>query len=170
MKYFKPFEIAIVGLILMSSCSISYKFNGTVIDYDKIKSISIVDFTNQAAMVYAPLTAKFNEELKDIYTRQTRLNLISRNADLELDGEITGYDITPMSISTNSLASETRLTIKINVRYINNTNREEDFEKVYSAYRGFDSKRMLTDVQDELIEEITKEICENIYNDTVANW
>ena len=96
--------------------------------------------------------------------------MISRNADLELDGEITGYDITPMSISTNSLASETRLTIKINVRYINNTNHEEDFEKVYSAYRGFDSKRMLTDVQDELIEEITKEICENIYNDTVANW
>ena len=80
-------------------------------------------------MVYAPLTAKFNEELKDIYTRQTRLNLISRNADLELDGEITGYDITPMSVSTNSLASETRLTIKINVRYINNTNHEEDFEK-----------------------------------------
>lgn len=170
MKYFKSFEIAIVGLILMSSCSISYKFNGTVIDYDKIKSISIVDFTNQAAMVYAPLTAKFNEELKDIYTRQTRLNLISRNADLELDGEITGYDITPMSVSTNSLASETRLTIKINVRYINNTNHEEDFEKIYSAYRNFDSKRMLTDVQDELIEEITKEICENIYNDTVANW
>ncbi|NCC99337.1 MAG: hypothetical protein EOL95_06485 [Bacteroidia bacterium] len=170
MKYFKSFEIVIVGLILMSSCSISYKFNGTVIDYDKIKSISIVDFTNQASMVYAPLTAKFNEELKDIYTRQTRLNLISRNADLELDGEIVGYDITPMSLSTNSLASETRLTIKINVRYINNTNHEEDFEKVYSAYRNFDSERLLTDVQDELIEEITKEICENIYNDTVANW
>lgn len=154
----------------MAGCTISYKFNGTVIDYNIIKSISIEDFTNQAAMVYAPLTNVLNERIKDTYTRQTRLNLIDRNADLELSGEVVGYDITPMAVNANSMAAETRLTLRVNVRYTNNTNHEEDFEKTYSAYRNFDSNLMLNDVQDQLIEELVDEICDNIYNDTVANW
>lgn len=121
-------------------------------------------------MVYAPLTNVLNEKLKDTYTRQTRLNLIDRNADLELSGEVTGYDITPMSVNANSLAAETRLTLRVNVRYTNNTNHDEDFERSYTAYRNFDSNLLLTDVQDQLIEELVEEICDHIYNDTVANW
>lgn len=160
-----------VAALLLSGCTISYKFNGTIIDYNKVKSISVQDFPNRAAMVYAPLATKLNEEVRDIYTRQTRLNMVRQNGDLELEGEITGYDLSPQAISSeNTMASETRLTIRINVRYTNNTNHDDDFERSYSAYRNFDSNRLLTDVQDELIDEIVKEICENIYNDTVANW
>lgn len=164
-------------LILLSSalffagCTISYKFNGTIIDYNKVKSISVQDFPNRAPMVYAPLASKFNESVRDIYTRQTRLNMVRQNGDLELEGEITGYDLSPQAISSeNTMASETRLTVRINVRYTNNTNHDEDFERSYTAYRNFDSNRLLNDVQDQLIDEIIKEICENIYNDTVANW
>ena len=155
---------------LLASCTISYKFNGTVIDYSKVKSIAITDFTNHAAMVYAPLAVNFNEQLKDKYTRQTRLELVDRNGDLELEGEITGYDIAPQSITSSAVAAETRLTIRVKVRYTNNTNHDEDFEKTYSAYRNFDSSLLITDVQDQLIEEIAEEICNSIYNDTVANW
>jgi hypothetical protein len=155
---------------LLTACSISYKFNGTVINYDVIKTISIEDFTNKAAMVYAPLTGVLNEKLKDTYIRQTRLSLIDRNADLELSGEVTGYDIAPMGMSSNSLATETKLTLRINVRYTNNTNHDEDFERSYTAYRTFDSNVLLTDVQDQLIDELVEEICDHIYNDTVANW
>lgn len=156
--------------LVVASCTISYKFNGTVIDYDKIKTIAIEDFTNQAAMVYAPLTSVLNEKIKDTYTRQTRLSLVDRNGDLELSGEVVAYDVAPMGMTSNSLSAETRLTIRVNVRYTNNTNHEEDFERSYSAYRNFDSNLLLTDVQDQLIDEIIDEICENIYNNTVANW
>ena len=161
-------DLILVAAILLSGCTISYKFNGTIIDYNKVKSISVQDFPNRAPMVYAPLASKFN---RDIYTRQTRLNMVRQNGDLELEGEITGYDLSPQSISSeNTMASETRLTVRINVRYTNNTNHDEDFERSYTAYRNFDSNRLLNDVQDQLIDEIIKEICENIYNDTVANW
>lgn len=171
MKSYGKIICAIVCSLSIMSCTISYKFNGTVIDYSIIKTISISDFTNNAAMVYAPLANVFNEELKDTFTRQTRLTLERNGGDLELEGEITGYDIAPMAISsTNNLAAETKLTVRINVRYTNNTNHEEDFEKSYSAYRTFDSNQLITDVQDELIEEIVEELCDNIYNDTVANW
>lgn len=156
--------------LVAASCTISYKFNGTVIDYDKIKTIAIEDFTNHAAMVYAPLTTVLNEKIKDTYTKQTRLSLVDRNGDLELSGEVTGYDVTPMGMTSSSLSAETRITLRVNVRYTNNTNHEEDFERSYSAYRNFDSNLLLTDVQDQLIEELVEEICENIYNNTVANW
>ena len=80
--------IAIISTLALISCTISYKFNGTVINYDIIKTIAIKDFTNQAAMVYAPLASTFNEGLKDVYTKQTRLDLVEANGDLELEGEI----------------------------------------------------------------------------------
>lgn len=166
----KKLLITIISTLCLLSCTISYKFNGTVINYDIIKTIAIKDFTNQAAMVYAPLSITFNEGLKDIYTKQTRLVLVEANGDLELEGEIIGYDITPMAITSNASSAETRLTLKIRVRYTNNTNHEEDFERTYSAYRNFDSSQLITDVQDALIEELVEEICDNIYNNTVANW
>ena len=96
--------------------------------------------------------------------------MVDRNGDLELSGEITGYDAAPMGMTSNSLSAETRITLRVNVRYTNNTNHEEDFERSYSAYRNFDSNLLLTDVQDQLIDELVDEICENIYNNTVANW
>ena len=166
----KKILIAIISSICLLSCTISYKFNGTVINYDIIKSIAVKDFTNQAAMVYAPLASTFNEGLKDVYTKQTRLDLVEANGDLELEGEITGYDIAPMSVTSNASSAETRLTLRVKVRYTNNTNHEEDFERTYSAYRNFDSSQLITDVQDALIEELVEEICDHIYNDTVANW
>lgn len=161
----------LLATFVLVGCTISYKFNGTVIDYTKVKTISIIDFTNQAAMVYAPLTITINEQLKDKYTRQTRLEVLNKEGgDLEIEGEVIGYDIAPQSIGSNAVAPETRLTIRIRVRYTNNTNSEEDFEKTYSAYRNFDSSKLITDVQDQLIEEIVEEIVDNIYNETVANW
>ena len=78
--------------VLATACSISYKFNGASIDYTKVKTITIRDFTNQAPYVNPTLAPQFTEDLKDIYIRQTRLQLVPSNGDLELEGEITGYD------------------------------------------------------------------------------
>ena len=157
-------------LLFCISCSVAYKFNGASIDYSKTKTICINDFTNRAQMVYPPLTDTFNESLKDLFSRQTRLSQVSRNGDMEIEGEIVGYDIAPMAIQANAIAAETRLSVRINVRFTNNKNSDEDFERSYTSYRNFDSSYMLNDVQDELIAEITKELVEYIYNDTVANW
>ena len=89
---------------------------------------------------------------------------------MHLEGEITGYQLTPMAISADTYASETKLTITIKVRFTNNKNPNEDFEKTYSAYQTFDSNLMLNDVQDELLKTMIDEITDNIYNDTVARW
>ena len=156
--------------IIMAGCTISYKFNGASIDYTKVKTISIKDFPNQAPLVYPPLSQQFTEGVKDIYVRQTRLSLVRDNGDLQLEGEITGYDLTPMAVKEDAYSSKTKLTITVKVRYTNRTNADEDFEQSFSAYREFDSNVMLQDVQDQLCSEIIEDLADQIYNSTVANW
>jgi len=164
------FCIALLTVLLSTACSISYKFNGASIDYNTTKSISIKDFPNQALLVYPPLSQTFSEELRDIYTRQTRLKVLKSGGDLQIEGEITGYELTPMAPKSDGYASETKLTMTVKVRFANTHNEKEDFEQTFSAYQTFSSTQMLEDVQDSLLEEIIKEITESIFNKTVANW
>ena len=166
----KKIIIYISIFFVFLSCSISYKFNGASVDYTKTKTISIINFTNRAQLVYAPLTITFNEELKEIYTRQTRLNFVQRGGDINLEGEITNYDLTPQAVKQDAYASETRLTVAVKVRYTNKANPEQDFDRSFSAYRDFSSSELLSDVQDDLINEIVDELTESIFNATLANW
>lgn len=160
----------VLCMVLLNGCAISFKFNGANIDYSTTKSISVADFPNNAALVYPPLSNDLSEIIRDQYQRQTRLQLLPKNGDLELEGEIIGYQLTPMSIAADSYSAETKLTLTVRVRFINNVRPEESFEKTYSAYQTFDSSRLLTDVQEELCQTMIKEIAESIYNDTVAKW
>ena len=163
-------SLLVFTLVVGISCTVSYKFNGGNINYDKVKTISSADFPITSDSVYAPLGTKFNEDLKDIFLRQTRLKLVNNNADLEIDGEITGYNQYNQAVSADGYSSETKLTITVNVRFVNNTNHEQDFEQQFSAFRVYDSRELLTAVQDGLIAEMTKEITDQIFNATVANW
>ena len=163
-------SLLVFTLVVGISCTVSYKFNGGNINYDKVKTISIADFPIKSDYVYAPLGTNFNEDLKDIFLRQTRLKLVNNNADLEIDGEITGYNQYNQAVSADGYSSETKLTITVNVRFVNNTNHEQDFEQQFSAFRVYDSRELLTAVQDGLIAEMTKEITDQIFNATVANW
>ena len=155
---------------MLSSCTISYKFNGASIDYNKIKTISVSDFPIKAALVYPPLSQVFTDALKNIYIQQTRLNMVKNNGDLQVEGEITRYDLSPQAVTENAYASQTRLTIGVKVRYTNTKEPQFDLDQEFTAYRDFSSTRMLTDVQDELIKEISDELVDLIFNATVANW
>jgi len=166
----KRFSALVLLLLLVNSCTVSYKFNGASIKYDKVKSISISDFPIKATYVYAPLATKFNEGLRNIYIRQTRLRIAPRSGDMHIEGEITGYQQLNKSVKADGYSSETELRITINVRFTNNTNHAEDFEQQFSAFRNYDSSQLLTSVQDALIDEMVKEITEQIFNATVANW
>ena len=165
-KIARPLILVVLPAVIIA-CSVSYKFNGSSINYDKVKTISI-----KSEYVYAPLATKFNEDLKDIFIRQTRLQLLkpNQNADLQIDGEITGYNQYNQAVSADGYSSETKLTITVNVRFVNNTNHAEDFEQQFSAFRTYDSSQLLTAVQDGLIAEMSKEITDQIFNATVANW
>lgn len=166
----KKVILATAILFLLQACTVAYKFNGAAIDYAKVKTFTITEFPIKAALVYAPLSQSFTEGLRDIFNRQTRLRPVKQNGDLVLEGEITGYNLTPQAVKENAYASETRLTVTVRVKYTNRIDPKQSFDQSFSAYRDFPSTRMLTQVQDELIKEIVDELTDNIYNATVANW
>ncbi len=165
----KKFAACLI-ILMLSSCTISYKFNGASINYNLIKTISVSDFPIRAALVYPPLSEVFTNSLKDAYTQQTALQMVDVNGDLQVEGEITGYDLSPQAVGTDAYATMTRLTITVKVRFTNTKEPQYDFDRTFSAYQDFSSTQMLTDVQDGLIETITDELVDLIFNATVANW
>ena len=161
----------IILLLIMQACRIGYTFNGAAIDYNVYKTLRIGNFPIRAPMVYAPLQPMFENKLTDTYTKQTRLQIIdSSNTDLSVEGEITGYNLTPQAVNEDAYASQTRLTITVRVKYTDHKNPNNSVDQSFSAFRDFDSSQMLTSVQDELCEEITDELVMLIFNATAGNW
>lgn len=155
--------------VIIGSCKISYGFQGGVMT-DDLKTIEIRDFLNQAPLVYAPLTQTLNNQIRDIYSRSTKLQNTTSNPDVELEGEIVRYDIAPIAAQQDGYAAQTRLTMAVKIRFRNNKDSRKDKDETISAYRDFDSNRMLDEVQDQLIEEMTKEIVDQIFNVTMMDW
>lgn len=174
---FKSFFVKYVSLMVgaflfmsLSGCIPSYKFNGSALNYDIYKTIDITEFPIRAALVYPPLQQTFENQLLDTVTRQTRLQEVDGNADLEMTGEITGYTLSPQSVGEDAYATETRLTITVRVKYTDTKNPANDIDQSFSAYRQFSSTLMLTDVQDDLCNEICEELVNLIFNATLGNW
>lgn len=157
-------------LLISVSCSVSYQFNGASINYDETPDIDIRDFQNQALLVYPPLAQRFNESIKDMFTRRTKLKFTTVNPSMEIEGEITRYDLTPQAVQENNLAAQTRLTMAVKFRFRNNKRPEQDKEETISAYRDFDSSKSLNDVEEQLTDELTKDIVDQIFNATMSNW
>lgn len=161
---------AVVAVLVIASCTISYKFNGASINYDKVKTISIANFPIQSAYVYPPLGVEFNQQLLDIYVQQTRLRQVDTGGDMDISGEIIEYSQRNKAVQADGLSSMVTLTVRVNVRFVNNTNHAEDFEQQFSASADYESTRQLIDVQDELIKEIVDDLVDQIFNATVARW
>ena len=162
--------LCLVASMLFTSCSVSYKFNGASIDYSKTKTIQIADFPIRAAYIWAPMGPMFNNELRSQFSDHTRLELVRRNGDLKLEGEITRYDQRNKGVSSEGHSSMVELSMTVNVRFTNNTKHTEDFEQQFSATSNYESTQSLNSVQDMLVEEMVKNICEQIFNAAVANW
>lgn len=163
--------VSATAICAATGCVPHYTLNGSAINYDIYKTVDIGYFPIRASLVYPPLQQTFENELLNYVTRNTRLEEIdSNNADLRLEGEITGYSLSPQSVGTDAYATETRLTITVHVKYTDNKNPANNIDQSFSAYRQFDSSLMLTDVQDELCQQISEEIVNLIFNATFGNW
>lgn len=162
--------LAAVALLPLGGCIPRYTLNGSAMNYDIYKTANISEFPIRASLVYPPLQQTFENALLDYVTRNTRLNVIDGNADIDLRGEITGYSLSPQAVGTDAYATETRLTITVHVIYNDNKNPANNIDQSFSAYRQFSSSLMLTDVQDGLCQEISEELVNLIFNATFGNW
>lgn len=165
----KKIAYFVMPVVLLTACSISYKFTGTSINYDLIKSIQIDKLANRAPYGWAPMEAMLNNKLQDVYANQTRLKLVKRAGDLHIAGEILSYDQFNKGISADGFASQVQLKMTVNIRF-ENAKTNERWEKQFSATSQYDSNQQLTAVQERLVTEMINDICDQIFNATVADW
>ena len=153
---------------LLVSCGI-YSFTGASIP-SEAKTVSVQYFNNKAATVQPSLSQVFTERLKDMFLEQTNLTLSENESDLSFSGYISKYQIKPMAIKANETAGKNRLTIAVKVTYNNSLDSENNFEHTFSRYRDYDSAQNISDIENTLIEAITNELAEDVFNKAFVNW
>ena len=156
-------------LMLLTACSIKIQMTGTNINYDILKTIQIDKIANRAPYGWAPMEAMFNNKLQDLYATQTRLKLVKRGGDLQVAGEIVSYDQFNKAVSSDGFSSQVQLRMTVNIRFTN-TKSGQKWEKQFSATTQYDSTQQLTAVQESLVTEMVKDLCDQIFNATVADW
>ncbi|MGY5351978.1 LptE family protein [Wenyingzhuangia sp. IMCC45533] len=160
--------LALLTLTTMISCGI-YSFTGG--DTGNAKTIQVDFFNNNAQLVEPTLSQEFTINLQDFFITQTNLNLVKSGGDLQFEGEITRYTITPITATAQQTAAQNRLTIEFNVRFYNRTDETKNFEKRFSHFHDYDANVILEGASLEAAyDEIFERINQNIFNASVANW
>jgi hypothetical protein len=154
--------------LLLWACSITYSSQGGRLNYELVKTITIHEFPNRTPN-YPLLSQVLDQALRRRYIEQTRLTPVNNNGDIEIEGEVTGYNIQGMAVKDN-YESLTRLTITVRVKYTNHKEANTDVDQTFSAFQEFSATQSINDVQDNLVTQIVDELVDKIYNETVANW
>lgn len=161
----------------LPGCSVNYSFTGTTINYEEVQSFSVENFFNDSGGGPANMQQLFTESLKEYYQRNTQLELVRSNGDLQFAGAINRYSLTPQSAVSSSnpnlpdRAGQMRLTIAVEVEYLNLKNEEENLRRTFSFFKDYDPRTTtLLDVENQLVEEIFENIIQDVFTATVANW
>ena len=159
--------LILIAAFLLTSCGI-YSFTGASIPAEA-KTVSIQHFNNIANLVNPLLSDIITNTLRDYFMNQTTLEEIPINGDLALEGEIVDYRISPTAI-TQDHAALNRLTITVNVRFINIYDDSKNFEQKFTQYEDYPSNQDFSALQNDLMEAIAEKLCDDIFNKAVVNW
>jgi len=172
-KIFSVFAGILVLAVIVNACKIGYSFTGASIS-PAVKTVFVDFFTNRARVVNPMLSQTFTEAMKDKFVNETGLSMEREQGDLEFSGEITGYDVRPLSIQQSEqgrdFASMNRLTVTVKVVFTNNKDHTQDFNSTFSAYYDWESTRSLNEVESAAVDVIVEQLIEDIFNKSVANW
>lgn len=161
-------SLAVTALIV-HSCGI-YSFSGTSIQ-PEVKTVTINYFEYKALKVNPSLSNQMTEAMQDKFLKLTKLEQVEMEGDLEIIGAITGYDVKATAVTANESVAQNRLTVTVKVSFVNRKFPEDNFDdKSFSAYQDFDAMQSLESVEATLCEDIVEQLCEDIFNATVAQW
>ena len=161
--------LLLAAALTLSACGI-YSFSGTSIQND-VNTINLDFFEYRAEKVNPSLSNDITEALRTRFRRMTRLEQVEQDGDLEITGEIVGYNVAPAAVSADEIATRNRLTVTVRVNFTNRKYPEDDFDgKSFSAYADYDTTNTLDAVESALCTEIVDKLIEDIFNATVAQW
>ncbi len=170
LKHSILFRIIIFAITasIFTSCGV-YSFTGASIP-PEAKTVSVQYFQNRALLIEPVLSPVFTDILRDKFTSQTNLEMVERNGDLAIDGEIVGYDTKPVAIQADQTAAQNRLTIVVNVRFSNRYEPDKDFETKFEQFFDYSSTTDLNEIKATLIDELSEALAQDIFDKAVINW
>lgn len=163
----KQFFFALILSLCSVSCGPYYSFTGV---NTTASSYQVNFFQNNAPIVEPGIDILFTNTLQDLILNQTNLQLVTSNADLIYEGEITDYRVAPMSATADQRAAQNRLTIAVRVRFTNTQNEEENFERTFSFFYDYPASTQLITIRETAYEEIFERITQDVFNASLANW
>lgn len=168
-KTLSIFLLLFILSIPFQGCKIKYSLSGATIPAEA-KTISVAFFPNNATLGGPTMSQKFTEKLRDVVSTQTNLALVKQNGDLQFEGAITDYNIAPVSIQSSDQAAFNRLTVTVNVKYINSFDITKNFDQSFSRFADYKSTENLSAKEGELLTEINRQLTEDIFNKAFNNW
>lgn len=172
-RYKLPDRIIILFFLalftFLTGCKVSYSFSGASIS-PQIKTLSVQNFLNRAALVQPGLDQRFTDALIDKCKAQTSLEVVSNLGDVNFEGEITEYKTMPLTVAADAYAAMNRFTITVRVKYTNSVDTDLSFDQTFTRYEDYDSNLDLSAVEQDLVEKIVELIIEDIFNKAFVNW
>ena len=160
--------VVLLLAVLCTRCGI-YSFSGASIPAEA-KTVSVQYFPNQAQLINPTLSNDFTTALRDAIMNQTSLDMVETGGDMAFEGEITDYRTTPVAITAGQTAALNRLTITVNVRFVNQYDETKNFETKFSHYEDYPSDQDLNSVQESLTGTIIEALVEDVFNKALVNW
>lgn len=154
--------------IALSSCKTKVSLSGATIP-PEAKTISVGFFTNNTSLGAPSLSQRFTEKLRDVVSQQTGLTLVKQNGDLQFEGYISDYNVSPIAISADQ-ASQNRMTISVSVKYINKFEESKNFEQIFTRFQDVASDKNISSIEPELVTEIYRQLTEDVFNKAFNNW
>jgi len=163
------FVVTISLMVSFLSCRITVSLTGSNIN-PNAKTVSIATFKNNASLVNPALSQEFTTALINKVQSQTPLTIVGSNGDYTLEGEITGYHVSPVAIQGNDVAAMNRLTITVRVRFTSKYDENLDFENSFSRYMDYNSTDNFSNIESGLVSTINEALTDDIFNKAFVNW
>lgn len=158
-------SVIIIALIF-DSC---YSFKGIAIPPD-INTYYVDNFQNAVPQAPGDINQRFSEALRAKIRNESRLTYLEENADIEFSGSITGFRLSPEAPQAGNTVALNKLEITVSVNYTNNKDESKNWKKQFSFFRTFESDKDFISIQESLIDEIFKQLMENIFNQAFTGW
>ncbi len=159
----------ILAMLWLNSCTVGYSFTGADIPAEA-QTFSIKTFQSVTPNSAPNYELIVTESLKDLMLAQTRLDLTEKKGDLQYEGIVTDYVTSNAAISGEEFTTNNRLTITIKVKYVNTFDREKNFERTFSRFADFDASQDFNNVESELINEINRQLTQDIFDASLGAW
>lgn len=161
----------LVSLVLLNGCA--YSFSGSSLP-PEVQTFSVSNFPNNSGQGPSILSQSVTNIFRDYFQRNTNLKLVPRDGDLLFEGQITGYEISPVapqvSATGQDVAARNRLTIRLQVKFTNTVDPKQSFDQTFTGFSDFPQEQNLNDISEPQIRLILNQMLTQIFNQSVANW